>query len=422
MDPILGSLLFFGLLILLVAWAPLFIERLPLSLPIICVLIGAVAIELPGVPRVPSPLEVPGLVEHVTEIVVLVALMGAGLKLDRPFGFKRWALPLRMIYLAMPLTIAFIAGAGMMAGLPISAALLLAAVLAPTDPVLASDVQVGPPKSGEEDDVRFTLTAEAGLNDGAAFPFVKFAVALAAAGSFGALDWWTWGLGDVLWRIGAGFACGLAAGALMGWLAFRLPRHVALASSGAGFVALGMTFATYAVTELANGYGFLAVFVAAVTFRSVERHHEYHESMHEFMDQLERLLVMVVLVVLGGAAASGILRSIGWADVGLALAVVFVIRPAAGWISLLGIRRPKLERTLISFFGIRGIGSFYYLAYATTKGFQVELPRLWAVTVLVVLFSIMVHGILSTPLMRKLDLRRERGGADNRAGAPAAAE
>ena len=106
--------------------------------------------------------------------------MGAGLKLDRPVSWRGWESSWRLLGIAMPLTIAGIAFLGWtILGLGIGAALLLGAVLAPTDPVLASDIQVGPPQSGKEDEVRFALTSEAGLNDGAAFPFVYLAIAIA---------------------------------------------------------------------------------------------------------------------------------------------------------------------------------------------------------------------------------------------------
>jgi NhaP-type Na+/H+ or K+/H+ antiporter len=118
-------------------------------------------------------------------LYVAAALMGAGLKLDRAFSWRKWGVTWRLLAVTMPLSIAaitLIGGLGL--GLSWVAALLLGASLAPTDPVLAADVQVGPPKSGEEDEVRFGLTSEAGLNDGLAFPFVNLAIALGVA--FGA--------------------------------------------------------------------------------------------------------------------------------------------------------------------------------------------------------------------------------------------
>ena len=315
----------------------------------------------------------------------------------------------RLLAIAMPLSIIGIVLVGhWLLGLSAAAALLLGAALAPTDPVLAADVQVGPPRSGKEDEVRFTLTAEAGLNDGLAFPFVNLAVALAAhGGSWGAwtLDW----LGvDVLWKLGAGVAVGWAAGAALGWLTFRVPNRAGLSRTGEGFVALGITFLVYGLTELAHGYGFLAVFVAALAIRAAERQHDYHERLHDFADQIERLLMMALLVLFGGALAGGLLAPLTWTGAAAGLLFVFLVRPAAGLASLAGSPHPLRERAAIAFFGIRGLGSFYYLAYALNEVRFVGAEELWAVLGFTVLLSILLHGTTVTPAMKHLD-RRRRG-------------
>ena len=182
MDPYIGVITGFGLLVLLTAWLPMLLKELPLSLPILCVAFGATIFAVPILPGVlPHPQEQLNLTERLTEFVVIVALMGAGLKLDRSLSWKTSRITFRLLAFAMPLTIlALTFLAHTLLGLGIAAALLLAAALAPTDPVLASDVQVGPPRQGEEEDeVRYALTSEAGLNDGLAFPFVNLAVAIA---------------------------------------------------------------------------------------------------------------------------------------------------------------------------------------------------------------------------------------------------
>lgn len=203
---------------------------------------------------------------------MIIALMGAGLKLDRPLGWRSWRITWRLLAVTMPLLILLITllGCGLL-GLPLASAVLLGALLAPTDPVLASDIQVGPPGSENEDEVRFSLTSEAGLNDGLAFPFINLAVAMTLADSPG----WTWKwLGvDVVWKIGAGIFIGWAIGYGLGLLTFRLPSRAKLSRTGDGFVVLGMTAIAYGVTEMAHGYGFLAVFVAALALRKVERSH-----------------------------------------------------------------------------------------------------------------------------------------------------
>lgn len=408
MDPYLLLLAGSGVLILLVAWLPMVLKELPLSLPMACVAAGFGVFALVGGPY-PMPLEHPVIAEHLTELVVIVALTGAGLKLDRPIGWRSWRLTWRMLGLAMPLSILGIAlVGGWVLGLGLAACLLLGAMLAPTDPVLAADVQVGPPQTGKEDEVRLTLTAKAGLNDGLAFPFVHLAIlaALEAGLTGAALSGWL--MEAVAWKLGVGVLAGLGLGWGLGWLTFRVPNRAGFSRTGDGFVALGVTFLAYGVTELAQGYGFLAVFLCALALRDSERRHKYHERLHDFAEQSERLLMMVILVLFGGAIAGGLLAPVGWLEVGAAVAILLVVRPAAGIVSLIGTRRPTDERFAIAFFGIRGLGSFYYAAYALNHAAFAEAERLWAVLGLVVLCSIVLHGTTVTPAIRALDRRRTR--------------
>jgi sodium/hydrogen antiporter len=397
-----------GILTLLTAWLPMILKELPLSLPILSVVIGATAFWLPGLPELaPHPQAHLALTERITELVVIIALMGAGLKLDRTIGWASAAPTWRLLVLAMPLTIAALAvTAHLILGLGIAAAVLLGAVLAPTDPVLASDVQVGPPRSGEEDQVRFTLTSEAGLNDGLAFPFVNLAILLALWEQTGEPWLLHWLTVDVGWKLTIGAVFGWLLGRGLGWLTFRLPQRAKISRTGDGFVALGITAVTYAVTELAQGYGFLAVFVAAVAFRSTERDHAYHEKLHEFIEQLERLLMVLLLVAFGAAlGAGGLLSEATW-EVALFTAIaILLIRPLAGWLSLLGRSERPSERAVISFFGIRGLGSIYYLAYALGHAPLEEANLLWSAVGAIILVSVLLHGVTVTPIMRHLDRR-----------------
>ena len=276
-------------------------------------------------------------------------------------------------------------------------------MLAPTDPVLASDVQVGPPKSGEEDEVRFGLTSEAGLNDGLAFPFVNLAIALALA--HGAQDGWAaeWLGVDVLWKLAAGAAAGWAVGRLFGWLTFWAPARSKLAKTGDGLIALAATFVSYGATETIHGYGFLAVFVTALTFRHAHRSHNMQARMHELTEPVERLAMMVLLGAFGGALVSGRLAALRWTDVALALGVLLLVRPVAGLAALLGSSTTRSERLTLAFFGIRGVGSFYYLAYALNAAPFDQAERLWAIVGLIVLMSVLLHGLTVTPAMRFLD-------------------
>ncbi|AWM88880.1 sodium:proton antiporter [Microvirga sp. 17 mud 1-3] len=407
MDSYIVVLTGFGAVVLLTAWLPMVLKELPLTLPIVCVALGAVLFAIPQVPgTIPHPGERLEIVERLTELVVIIALLGAGLKIDRPFHWFRWRATWRLLGIAMPLTIAALALLGRnLLGLGPATALLLAAALAPTDPVLASDVQVGPPGSGEEDEVRFALTSEAGLNDGLAFPFVLLAITLTGEADASALA--TWFTYAVAWKIAVGVGIGYLAGRTLGWLTFHLPNRARLSRTGVGFVALGITCLVYGLCEMAKGYGFVAVFVSALALRATQAGHPYQRRLHDFAEELERLLMMMLLVLFGGAiTGADLLAALTWPAILFAFLAIFLVRPLAGWISLLGFARPADEKLLISFFGIRGIGSIYYLAYAMQNG-AFEAPNLvWSTAGLIILVSILLHGVTVTPAMAHLDRRR----------------
>lgn len=409
-DPYILLLAGAGILIALVAWLPLVLRRLPLSLPIVCIGLGAAIFAAPGVSLDPLPVYHPEFTERFSEFVVIIALMGAGLKIDRIFSLRRWSVAWRLIGVTMPLSIGAITLiAGWWIGLSWAIALLIGSALAPTDPVLAADVQVGPPRSGDEDEVRFGLTSEAGLNDGLAFPFVHLAIALALASSTGEPWFAKWLTYNVLWEIGAGVAAGFAIGKAFGWLTFHVPAQSKLSKTGDGLIALSATFVSYGLTELIHCYGFLAVFVTALTFRHSHRDHEFQLEMHQLTEQIERIAMMVLLLLFGGALTSGLLSPLTWIDIIAALAILLIVRPVAGLIGLLGHHTDWSERLTLAFFGIRGVGSVYYLAYGLNHMEDVQgAERLWAFTGLVILVSILMHGLTVTPIMRKLDRHHGR--------------
>ncbi|MER2266940.1 cation:proton antiporter [Methylobacterium oxalidis] len=411
----------FGALVLLTAWLPMVLRQLPLSLPIVCVGIGAALSSLPLVAEaVAHPREHLHLVERLSEFVVIVSLMGAGLKLDRLIGWQRWIVTWRLLGIAMPLTILALAFlASTLLGLGAAAAVLLAGALAPTDPVLASDVQVGPPQQGQEDEMRFALTSEAGLNDGLAFPFVHLAIALAAAEGFGLWQLGEWFAIAVLWKIAVGVALGALIGRGLGWLTFHLPNNAKLSRTGDGFVALGVTCLTYAAVEIAHGYGFIGVFVAAVALRSAHHSHDYHHKMHDYAEELERLLMMVLLVGFGAALiGGGLLKGLTWEAALFAGLALFIVRPVCGWLSLLGTNQPTSERAVISFFGIRGLGTIYYLAYGLNHAVFEQADLLWSTAGLTILISILLHGVTVTPVLRFLDRRSGRDTESAQLGLP----
>ena len=413
MDSYILTLAFVGAAILGAAVLPLLLAGRPLSFPIVYVALGMAVFALPLRLPTADPLAEGGVVERMTELAVIVSLMGAGLKIDRTIGWASWRTTRRLLVLAMPLTIAGVAILGWWAaGLAPAAALLLGAVLAPTDPVLAADVQVGPPGGEAEDEVRFGLTSEAGLNDGLAFPFTNAAIAMAAAGSAGVGSWLGgWVLDDVLLKLGIGLTVGLAGGRAVGAVLFRLPTTRRIAESTEGFVSLATTLLVYGVAELCHGYGFVAVFVAAYVLRHHERDHEYHEVLHASSESIERLVSAALLVLLGGAVVDGALAPLTLRGAALGLAVVLLVRPIAGWLALLRTTMPQSERWALAFFGIRGIGSVYYLAHALNEAEFADADQLWAIVAFVILVSVLVHGVSAAPLMKRVDARREEASA-----------
>ena len=425
--------LLLGASLLLAAVLPQLLHRWALSAPIVLVATGIVVGMLPLADGVDlDPVAARPVIEHLTEVTVLVALMGVGLAIDRPLrwrdrrSWRAWSPAWRLLGIAMPLTIA---GVALLAwgplGIALPAAVLLGAALAPTDPVLASDVQVaGPTLEGEEeeidetDEVRFALTSEAGLNDGLAFPFVYAAIFLASAGSVS-----EWLPGWVAWELVGKVVVGVVAGVAVGWglarLAFRAPaRSLRLAEVGEPLLALAALLLAYGVSELVGGYGFLAVFACAMTVRSVERDHDYHRAMHDVINRLEVLLTLIVLLGLGFAITNGLLAHLDWRGVVVGLALVLVIRPVAGYVSFLGHRLQvgragldRRERLVVAFFGVRGVGSIYYVAYAAGAATFPEERWLWSTVGFTIALSVVLHGMLATPVMRRLDRDREAAGA-----------
>ncbi|WP_449486301.1 cation:proton antiporter [Streptomyces avidinii] len=406
-----------GLGALCAAVLPTALAKRPLSLPMVFLTAGFLVFLIPleALPDL-DPVRHRGFVEHLTEVCVVVALMGAGLAINRPPGLRAWATTWRLLGLAMPLTILLTAAAaGWLLGWPPAVALLIAAALAPTDPVLAAEVRVGEPtdEKDDEDEVRFALTSEAGLNDGLAFPFVLAAIALTAASAAG---WstdglWSWVWSDVLLRGSGGLLAGIAVGRLLGWMFFQASwKALRLSEHREGFVALAVTFTAYGLTELLHGYGFLAVFIAACTIRNAERAHRYHRVMHAFTDQIERLLTAVILFLVGGYIAGGGLAALTWRGALLGLTLFLVIRPAVGWAVQIGGRAVGKERAAIAVFGIRGIGSFFYLAYALGEAdFAAPARELWAVVTFTVLLSVLVHGFAASPVTDRLDRSNAAG-------------
>lgn len=401
-----GLYLVAGLALLLGAVLPRLLARYAVSAPIAFVGAGML-LGLAVDRRHLSPIAEPELTKHLAELTVIVALMGVGLAIDRPIGLRSWSVTWRLLFVAMPAGVAALAGAGWLLGLAPATALLLAAILAPTDPVLASDVQVEGPTTGEDaepeedDEVRFALTSEAGLNDGLAAPLVYLAVFIATK-SFSPWEWVAW---DVAGKAVIGVVIGFGTGWLLGRMTFTAPAtSFRLAESREPVLALAMTLGVFGLAQVLHGYGFIAVFVAAITLRSAARSHDFHGELHDFIGELEHILTWGVLLLLGAAVTAGLLAPLTASGVILGVLLVVVVRPLVGWLSLARSELSRSERWVTAAFGVRGVSSIYYLA-AVGLHFRDELPWLWATLGFTVILSVVLHGVASTPVMRFLERR-----------------
>lgn len=442
-----------GLLLIAMAISTSLLNRLPISRAILYLLVG-VAISPIGFGwlRI-SFTDHGGLIERVAEVVVLASLFTSGLKLRAPLTTRRWTRPLRLASVSMVITVLLITLVGVaLLELPLGAAVLLGAILAPTDPVLAADVQVANPH--DRDELRFALTGEGGLNDGTAFPMVMLGVGLLGLHPLGEAGW-RWMAVDVVWAVVAGVACGAAVGAGVGALVLYLRRIHKHALGLDNFIGLGVIALSYGAAVAAHAYGFLAVFAAGVAFRQIERRHSLRRpasslasrteprvetalgvtavagegdpeatlealatddtqaaafmahAVLTFNEQVEHLGEMVAVVVLGA-----LLWTIDWEDVPwlFAMSLLLVVRPVAVLIGLAGSASTRVQTGFIGWFGIKGIGSLYYLAYACDHGLEEPLATsLVALTLSTVVLSNVLHGISVTPLMRTYARLMARG-------------
>ncbi len=350
-------------------------------------------------------------VERVAELAVIVALFATGMRLDRPLGWRRWRSTIVLLAVVMPVTIAAVAAFGALAmGLSAGAAIVLGAVLAPTDPVLAGDLGVGPPGEGEHDDAErepsFALTSEAGLNDGLAFPFVYLGLVVAAgwgAGDIGA--WLGW---DVAYAITAGVLIGAVGGRLISAVATRLRERDLLAAELDGWAAVAAVLAIYGVAQVAGAYGFLAAFAGGLAFRRRERDHEYSHGVHAGAATLERVLELAAILLLGSLVTVDGLGVPGVAGWILVPVLLLLVRPLACAVALRATPLDRHERLWVGWFGVRGVGSLYYAAAVVEAGELAtgEAETVMWTTIAVVGVSVLVHGVTGTPLTRRLEERR----------------
>lgn len=390
------GLLLIGLILLLVSWGSEWIARLPLSYAILYLVIGVVlgpyGIELI---RLQPNTE---FLEHFTEFVVIVSLYSCGLKINRPLSTDHWNSTIRLIAFLMPLSIAAVAAVGHgLIAMSWAAAVLLGAILSPTDPVLASEVQLD--HAEDPNELRFGLTSEGGLNDALAFPFVYFGLHWIKDPN---LDHWfrQWVAIDLFWAIGAA----LVMGYLVARAGIRVNHKIRTARGlnnvMADLVALGLILLTYGLTEVVNGYGFLAVFVAGYWVQQQGYYPEQQKSQLAFITQIEKLLEVGAILLLGALVRVEQVTQFAPAALIVAGSLLFVIRPLGVWLSTIGAPLHPGTRLLFGWFGIRGIGSIYYLSYAITEGLPGEVTaQLRWIVYLTVIISIVVHGISATPLV-----------------------
>ncbi len=407
MEPKIILYIAFGLATLGLTWLPnvkgIRLVGVPILYVLVFTLLFSLPLGLPTIDPITNSLHTQ-LTEYITELIVVVSLAGAGLAIDCPFQFKTWMSTWRLLGIAMPMFIGITALLGYhLLGLSLASSILLGALLAPTDPVMAGSVQVGPPNQGGEDPTRFSLTTEASLNDGLAFPFVYLALGFAEHQFIG--NWLiSWFVVDLLYRVIMGSLVGIGVGWLLSHYVFCHSDETQQEESNEGLLVMSAIFLAYGFAELLHGYGFLAVFTAAVAGRqNVAKGDSYHRKPYQFATQLEDILLGLLLLGLGGFIATSNIQLATGSGIIFAALLLLLVRPLVGLVSLKKLRFRKIEKWAIAFFGIRGFGSFYYLAYAQNNGTFSDIETLWQVTTIVVLASLLIHGGTATLAMRKLD-------------------
>ncbi len=392
-----------GLSLLVMSLRPAFKKKQFINIPVLYILVGIFMARI-GLPLLtPSSGDLAVLViERVSEIIVIISLAGAGLAIDVGTNWRRWIPSWCLIGIAMPLTIAAIFLLGwQVAGLGIAASVLLGASLAPTDPVLARAVQVGGPGK-KQDGARVALTSEAGLNDGLAFPFVWMAIGLAGAASVNAFDWTQWVLYDAIYRTAAGVLVGIACGWVVTKVLFGPLGDATNERGNPVIVLLSATFIAYGFAEFVHGYGFLSVFVAAragLVFAQNTSAEPYEHMAHNIADQIEAVLMAVLLLWFGAYVGAELWSQWTWSDLGIALAILFIVRPIIAFASMIRTCGNWRDRLKVSFFGIRGMGSIFYIAFAQSHADIVGIDSVWRIAGLTILLSVIVHGTLADHFM-----------------------
>ncbi|MEH1942810.1 MAG: sodium:proton antiporter [Nostoc sp.] len=398
-----------GLLLLMVTLGSGWITRLPLSFALIYLLVGILlgpyAFGLIQLRR--DEVFNAELLERITELVVIISVFSCGLRIVRPLRLGAWDITARLIVFLMPISIFALAVVGkLFLGMNWGEAILLGAILAPTDPVLASEVQLT--DINDKDELRFGLTSEGGLNDALAFPFVYFGLHALENDNWG--DWFKqWIAVDLIWAIAAGIVMGFVVAKSIVWIEKRIQKRRRADELMEDFIAISTILITYSLTEMVNGYGFLAVFVAGLVVQRSYRNHDKPLAQLEFVEQVEKLLEVGTILLLGSILLLQPMLNYAMQSLLVIILLLFIIRPLGVWISTIGKRPVESHRRtfhpgtrwLFGWFGIRGVGSLYYLAYAFGNGLKGEAAEQIAwITYTTIVASVIIHGISATPLMK----------------------
>ncbi|MGJ8665687.1 MAG: cation:proton antiporter [Patiriisocius sp.] len=390
-----------GFAISLLAFIPVYSKKIKITYIIPLLILGAVLFWLKAPLPWPDPLWELSFGKVVSEVIVIISLMTAGLKIGTSYSWKYWKRPLSLIVITMPLCmIAIFCLSYFLLKLNGPLSLLLAAVLAPTDPVLASEMQLEGQQhfNKKNTGLRFTLTAEAGINDGLAFPFVFLAIVWSQAGDFEAIDWPHFFGYYVIYKI----IGGILLGAIIGYIySYAIYFHSSESKKYIlnGFIAVALVFFSYGIAESLHTYGFLSVFATGLMMHYHKKNKNTSsnnsDTMLLFVEETEKMIVALWVIFFGGSIMSGILSfTDGWGIL-VSLLFVLIIRPVFGYLAMLTNNYSQKKKWAIGFFGIRGIGSFFYLSYAMLEGNFKEYDTLVGIVSYVVLFSIVIHGLTS---------------------------
>lgn len=400
-------LLIIGLTTLIASFLPILLKKFKISFTIPLLVCGAILYYLDAPLPWPDPVWPIDLSLHFSELVVIISLMVAGLKIGLNYSWKEWRNPLRLLSITMPLfmitvfTISYYI-------LDFSGAisLLLAAILAPTDPALASEIQLNTKQSESSKNlgVKYNLTAEAGLNDGLAFPFVFLAILWSKSGELGFEQWKEWLGFYLVYKIIVGVLIGIAIGYSYSLCTKKLNKDNERKIHQA-FVALSLTLIAYGLAEIANSYGFLSVFFAGLFSH-------YHQQTNDkrnvsdpslnFLSNLEKFLLVFWMLFFGGSVLAGILNFITIPTLLFCLFLVLVARPVLGYFSLFNTKLNKRQKLATSFLGIRGIGSVFYLTYAIKHGEFSDVNQLYSIVALIILISILLHGLSARRIIKSV--------------------